>query len=322
MSFKLKNSFLRGISYLIYFITFAKILSVDFATNFIGITTVNYSSELTSRLLTFGMLIVSTGLGYLILKKENDEDSKNNAPAPLFMWAVSVFAFIYLHFEFFFLADEFYKPIIAPLTSLIWVGAILLILRKLSTQKFVFKFLLMLLFFGLVCKLFFVDSFLPGNFIYQPLYYGEQFFMRLLDFVMIFAVISYSYFVSAKNSFSAKSIFAISALGLLFLYSTFELNTFLHNSLPAFQSGGISILWALFAIAFIFSGIKTNLRSLRFTGLILFVICALKVFFSDLSQLSSLYKIFASIAFGIVILAGAFIYVKFVKTFSVSEKEM
>ncbi len=322
MSSKLKNKFLRSISYLIYFITFIKILSVDFAGNFIGVTTVNYSSELTSRLLTFGMLIVSTGLGYFILKKENDEDSKNNAPAPLFMWAVSVFAFIYFHFEFFFFADEFYKPIIAPLTSLIWVGAILLILRKLSTQKYVFKFFLMFLFFGLVCKLFFVDSFLPENFIYQPSYYGEQFFMRLLDFVLIFGVISYSYFVSAKNNFSAKSIFAISALGLLFLYSTFELNTFLKNSLPAFQSGGISILWALFAITFIFSGIKTKLRSLRFAGLFLFVVCAIKVFFSDLSQLSSLYKIFASIAFGIVILAGAFIYVKFVETFSTSDKKM
>ena len=144
--------------------------------------------------------------------------------------------------------------------------------------------------------------------------------MRLLNYALVNFAILAAYFVTAKNNISAKAVFAVSSLSLLFLYSTFELNTFLHNFLPGFQSGGISLLWALFAIAFIFSGIKANLRSMRFTGLILFTVCALKVFFSDLSQLSSLYKIYASIALGIVILAGAFIYVRFVEKFSTEEE--
>ncbi len=194
-------------------------------------------------------------------------------------------------------------------------------LRKLATQKFRFKFILMLLFFGLIIKLFFFDYFLPGNFIYSG-HYGELFYMRFLDFALITAVISYSYFIAAKNKFSVAPLFAFTALSLLFLYSTFELNTFLYNYLPAFQSGGISILWALVALSFVFSGIKTNLRTLRFTGLILFVICTLKVFFIDLSQFRSLYKIYASITFGIVILAGAFIYVRFIENFSTKNDEL
>jgi len=319
MSSKLKNRFLRGISYLIYFITFSKVFSVDLNRNFIGITTVNYTSELLSRFLTFGMMIISTGLGYRILKKESKSDSETNTPAAFFIWIASIFAFIFLHFEFYYFCDAFYKPLLSPLTSLIWVGFILIVVSKLATQKFRFKFMLIFLFFGLIIKLFFFDSFLSSNFLYGG-HYGELFYMRLLNFVLITAIISYSYFVSTKSKFSVAPLFAFSALALLFLYSTFELNTFLHNYLPAFQSGGISILWALFAIAFVFSGIKTNLRTLRFTGLLLFIICALKVFFSDLSQLSSLYKIYASIAFGIVILAGAFIYVKFIENFSTSDE--
>ena len=315
MSFKLKNRFLRGISYLIYFIAFSKVLSVDLNQNFIGITTVNYSSELLSRLLTFGMLIISTVLGYIILKKEKREDSETNAPATFFIWVGSIFTFIFLHFEFYYFCNAFYKPMLSPLTTLIWVGFILLVLRNLYTQKSRFKFVLMLLFFGLIIKLFFFDSFLSGNLLYGR-QYGELFYMRLLNFVLIVIAFMFAYYVSTKNKFSMRPVFLISALALFFLYSTFELNTFLHNYLPAFQSGGISLLWALFAIGYVFSGIITNLRSLRFIGLLLFIICALKVFFSDLSQLSSLYKIYASIALGIVILSGAFIYVRFVENFS------
>jgi len=320
MSSKLKNKFLRGISYLIYFITFSKILSVDLNRNFIGITTVNYSSELMSRLLTFGMLIISTVLGYIILKKEKREDSETNAPATFFIWVGSIFTFIFLHFEFYYFCNAFYNPLLSPLTTLIWVGFILIVLSNLYTQKTRFKFVLMLLFFGLIIKLLFFDSFLSSNFLYGR-YYGELFYMRLLNFVLIITAFLSAYFVSTKNKFSARPVFLISALALFFLYSTFELNTFLHNYLPAFQSGGISLLWALFAIGYVFSGIITNLRSLRYIGLLLFIICAFKVFFSDLSQLSSLYKIYASIALGIVILAGAFIYVKFVENFSITTND-
>ena len=318
ISSKLKNRFLREVSYAVYFITFVKVTGVDLSDNFINIHTVNYTSELISRLLTFGSLIISTALGYHLLRKENNFE--RSVQSSFFIWVTTIFAFVYLHFEFYYFCGAYYKPLTEPLMTLIWVGAILLVLRKISTQRGIFKVMLSLLSIGIFIKLFLFDSFVPHNFIYGYSYNTENFLMRLLNYALVNFAILAAYFVTAKNNISAKAVFAVSSLSLLFLYSTFELNTFLHNFLPGFQSGGISLLWALFAIAFIFSGIKANLRSMRFTGLILFTVCALKVFFSDLSQLSSLYKIYASIALGIVILAGAFIYVRFVEKFSTEEE--
>ena len=319
MSARLKNEFLRGVACSIYFITFLKVVGFDFDKNFINVHTVNYTSELFSRLITFGSLIISTALGYWVLQKERD--FKYSAQASFFIWITSIFSFIYLHFEFYYFSEAYYKPALEPLQTLIWVGAILLVLRKIATQRGIFKFTLSVLSVGILIKLFFFDSFFPHNFIYSGLYNSEKFMMRFLDYALVNLAILCSYFVMAKNKDSAKAVFAVSSLGLLFLYATFELNTYLHNYLPAFRPGGISVLWALFATAFVFSGIKADLRSMRFVGLILFTICAAKVFFSDLSRLSSLYKIYASIALGIVILAGAFIYVKFVEKFSTEEKE-
>ncbi len=42
---------------------------------------------------------------------------------------------------------------------------------------------------------------------------------------------------------------------MLFVYLTLELNSFLYWKLRTFQAGGISVLWALFAVVFVGSGI-------------------------------------------------------------------
>ena len=48
--------------------------------------------------------------------------------------------------------------------------------------------------------------------------------------------------------------------------------------------------------------------ALRWQGLVLFGITTLKVFFSDLSYLSGLYRIASSIALGVVLLIVSFLY--------------
>jgi len=331
MSSKLQNKFLRRISYLIYAIAFSRVLFIDLNKSFINIRTVNYSSEMISRFMTFGMLIISVGFGYRLLKNEKTTEEEKpiknvsdmtiygekSPVTTFFIWFASILAFIYLHFEFYYVCNAFYRPLHTPLISLIWVGGILLVLHKLnSTGKNIFKVVLMLLFSGLMIKLFFFDLWSWNFNLWRLTYRGGNSLIRLFDFGFIIAVVSYAYFITAKNKFTAAKLFAVSALGLLFVYTTLELNTFLYNYLPNFRPGGISLLWGLFAISFVFSGIKTNLKVLRYTGLILFAICSLKVFFFDLNQLSSLYRIFAFIALGIFILIGAFIYVKFVESFS------
>ena len=106
------------------------------------------------------------------------------------------------------------------------------------------------------------------------------------------------------------------ALALAFVFLTLELNTFLSQFVPALRAGGISILWSLFALGLIVAGIHKNAGALRFTGLGLFTVVGFKVFFSDLASLDQFYRIIAFILLGVLILCGAFLYLKYRQTFA------
>ena len=81
-------------------------------------------------------------------------------------------------------------------------------------------------------------------------------------------------------------------------------------------AGGISILWSLFALGLIVGGIHKKAGALRFTGLGLFTVVGFKVFFSDLASLDQFYRIVAFILLGVLILCGAFLYLKYRQTFA------
>ena len=106
------------------------------------------------------------------------------------------------------------------------------------------------------------------------------------------------------------------ALGLAFVFLTLELNTSLSQFVPTLRAGGISILWSLFALGLIVAGIHKHAGALRFTGLGLFTVVGFKVFFSDLANLDQFYRIVAFILLGILILSGAFLYLKYRQTFA------
>jgi uncharacterized membrane protein len=103
---------------------------------------------------------------------------------------------------------------------------------------------------------------------------------------------------------------------LLFIYTTFELNTALGAYVPGLRAGGISILWSVFALGLILGGIWKNVFNLRLAGLGLFVVVAVKVFFSDLAHLDPFYRIIAFILLGVLVLSGSFVYLKHRQTFA------
>jgi len=105
-------------------------------------------------------------------------------------------------------------------------------------------------------------------------------------------------------------LFGYGALALLFLYSTLELNSLLYWKLPAFRRGGMSILWAVFAIAFITAGIRKSVAALRYLGLALMLVVVGKVFLSDLSRMSMAVRVVAFLAVGLILLGGAFAYLQ------------
>ncbi len=101
------------------------------------------------------------------------------------------------------------------------------------------------------------------------------------------------------------------ALALLFLYATLEVNATLDMYIPGLRAGGVSILWSLFALSFILAGILKNLRVLRYLGLLLFAVVAGKVFFIDLARLEQLYRIVAFVLLGGLVLCGSLLYLRY-----------
>ena len=148
----------------------------------------------------------------------------------------------------------------------------------------------------------------------------------MIDFgtiMILFTAVS-NRLTGSKSPKFMSALFGYSALGILFLYTTLELNTLLHRFIPGFQNGGITILWAVFAIAFTGSGIWRNMRPLRYMGLGLFAVVAGKIFLHDLDHMPMIFRVIAFFAVGIALLLGAFAYIYAGRKFTVKtddEKE-
>lgn len=77
-----------------------------------------------------------------------------------------------------------------------------------------------------------------------------------------------------------------------------------------FQRGhtAVSALWGLVGLALLYLGLTRRSRALRLAGLALFAVSLAKLFFYDLSYLSSLARAFSFLAVGAVLLLGGFFY--------------
>lgn len=107
------------------------------------------------------------------------------------------------------------------------------------------------------------------------------------------------------------------------LYSSFEVYRGLSTSenFYNFRHGGLSVWWGLLVAMLIIWGIRKDLKELRFCGLILFVICILKVYCLDISELNTLEKVIAFLALGILFLGSAAAYILYRKHFDHKESE-
>ncbi|MDF3131168.1 DUF2339 domain-containing protein [Kiritimatiellaeota bacterium B1221] len=154
---------------------------------------------------------------------------------------------------------------------------------------------------------------------YNPLEAG----MRLLDFLLrgAFLVFGYKSFRKSESTAALRNFFGYAALANLWLFSTFEVNSLLGGYVPGLRSGGLSVFWGLFALCLISAGLFRRHRPLRFLGLAQFTWVAFKVFFHDLASLDPIYKIVAFILLGMILLAGAFVYLRFQDRFALESEE-
>ena len=146
--------------------------------------------------------------------------------------------------------------------------------------------------------------------------------LRLLEFGLIGAMLLLAARLVPPDEDRKKHepfSYALAALGVLWLTLTLETSTWLHHLLPGFQAGGVSILWALFALGLLLGGILRRLAPLRWLGLGLFAVVAFKVFLVDLRHLDAFYRIVAFVVLGVLVLSGSWLYMRFQERFRENE---
>ena len=112
--------------------------------------------------------------------------------------------------------------------------------------------------------------------------------------------------------------------GIAFLcYTSNEVYLNLKNcdALYNFRHGGLSVWWGILVVGLILFGIRKNFKALRICGLILFLLCLVKIYCVDISGLDTLGKVIAFLLLGILFLVAATAYILFRKRFTNEEEK-
>jgi uncharacterized membrane protein len=338
---KLKSEFVRQAAFMLYGIVLFRFGVLDLAAQYstpvpaAGVGLGDYFARMIERMVIFGVPIGSMAGAYLLLKSPRASgrlaiDQANDVAQWVeTRWAMrsALFfglgmAFLYLHLELNRTMGYLFAPCRMTVLTFLWVGMCVLLLREyLASPSQPLLVALGLFAAGVLFKLLFFDLpfwDLAENLVYRGSYSFTDSLMRLFDFGAIAALLVLAFFwlKGAPDVPHADKLAGWLALSLAFVFLSLEWNTFLAQFVPRLRPGGISILWSLFALGLIVAGIHKHVGPLRFTGLGLFSVVVLKVFLFDLANLDQFYRIVAFILLGIVILSGAFLYLKYRQTFA------
>ena len=338
---KIGSVFLRHACYLLYGMVIFRFLAFDLGGNFLhhppadDLPLAEYVGQLWERLVMFGIPIASIGAAAWLLRRVQPErpaivERANDIP-DFFQgsWAFRagvalglVMLIIYLNLEIHRTLGYAYAPLRWPMLTLLWLAFCgWLVWEALRFESQTLIMISAVLLIAVLVKLFAIDTRdwnLTADFYYAGSYSFRDATLRLIDFgaVAAFLGTAYALMATRRVMVDVKMFFAACGLGILFIYSTLELNTFLHVYLDGMRFGGISILWSVFALGFLLSGIWRRVTILRYVGLALFSIVAFKVFLVDLEELDSFYRIIAFLILGVLVLAGSFIYLKYRENFA------
>jgi len=347
---KLDSQFLRHVAYLLYMIVAVLFCFFDLPRQYsagmlraadvpLGV----FVWHMLERFVVFGIPIASMAGAFrllnapvatasLALDKANDmaEWIRDRWAVRAAVIGVVAMLFVFLHLElnrsFLYLCEPFRLPVL----SLLWIALCgFLVYEYLARPSQLVLGALVVFAAALVVKLFAFD--LPyWHVAGMRLYAGDYSFldagMRLIDFgaIIAFLYCGFRLLVGDIRAKQAGQVLGGTALALLFVFLSLEVNTFLGHYVPGLRAGGVSILWSLFAVGMLLGGIWKSLRGLRYVALGLFAVVAWKVFFSDLARLDQIYRIVAFAVLGLLVLSGSFIYLTYRHTFatkSVSSEE-
>ena len=345
MAGKLRSEFLRQIAYVIYAFVIFRFAFIDLGSEFrvrlgdANLSLGRYVLALAERLVAFLVPVASLAGAANLLRRPTAEGGvrvdpsndvagwvRENTAVKIGLAGAVVLLFVYLNFELSRTLHFMYPPVRLPAMTILWVAmcTFLLTLYRWTSER-AYMVLLICMTMAVVVKLIAIDldSWRLAGTVYRGGYSFLDASMRTLDFGIIIAFLVFGSLMlrhEVENA-AARLVFAVAALALLFIYATLELNSALRHFVPGLRPGGITILWAIFALAFVLSGIRRSVASLRFAGLALFVVVVFKVFLVDLKDLDQIYRIVAFILLGGLILAGSFVYLRYRQVFEKEEKD-
>ena len=73
----------------------------------------------------------------------------------------------------------------------------------------------------------------------------------------------------------------------------------------------LTVAWGIEGVGLLTAGFPLRDRTLRLSGLALFLVCILKLFFYDLRQLETLYRILSFIVLGLILVSVSWVYTRF-----------
>ena len=354
MALQMRSGVVRSVAYALFVLVMLRFGLWDLRRDFFGYgwsTTAGlewfpYLRMLVERLVAFGVPIASLLTAYRWIGQVPDGEFTGEEAAAsrldqklmfglqdhaVMRWLLAggmLLGAIYLHLEISRSVGYAYEPAREAMLTLLWIGfcGALLYLWLLAPSA-VLMMGLVLAVCAVMFKVVFFDVIngwgLGDRMLYAGPYSFRDALMRLIDFAGLlgFLAIGYAFLGSRGSEVSARRFFGISALVMLFIYGTLEVNSFLYDHYPGLRFGGVSIYWAIFALAMILRGISVGQKRLRYAGLILFAVVSLKVFFVDLSQLDPIWRIVAFVILGLLLLAGSFVYLKHRESFAIGTNE-
>ncbi|MFH1062290.1 MAG: DUF2339 domain-containing protein [Candidatus Omnitrophota bacterium] len=341
---KLNSNLLINLAHILYLMVVSRLLLIDMPSKFLGrfaatLPLSEYWAIFFDRIWTFGVVIASFFSGFFLHKRKikQIEDFKveekinsrllvsSAVSREVMFWGGVAFVFFILYLEFFQMVS-YCLPLQMPvLTLLSCILGGYILYNYFSTNKRVFLSAAIILIAFIIGKLFFYDysgwvSNING-YIYEK--GSVPILIRVFDYGVIFLyLIGITQLVSRKQDLvDYRKAFIVISTGLLFIYSSLEVNTFFYWYVKSFQEGAISVVWALFAVSYLIIGIVKSSKNWRYSGLGLFIVVMGKVFLFDLAEMEVFYRVIAFMLLGIILIGGSFAYIYANKKFAIEEEK-
>jgi hypothetical protein len=105
--------------------------------------------------------------------------------------------------------------------------------------------------------------------------------------------------------------FELLGIASLFGFANTELYRLTNQFLPRIELVGFSVLWSVFAVGLMLTGVWMRRKVYRVSAIVLLIVTVLKVLAYDTAEVSTPYRILSCLVLGAILLAVSFLYYRF-----------